>query len=372
MDLVTRMEAEGKAGSYIHSNVKALRSWFAHNGISVEGRIRIRGVQDTPSLKDKHAPTASELSAFFSNAPPQTRCAGALVAHAGLRIEVVGNYDGSDGLRIGDLPEMRVTCDLSFPSEALVSFTRVPTMIVVRPELSKAGHQYFTFLTREGCEYVAQYLTQRIKSGERLDASSPLVAPGTTKPRKNLFVRSSLVGALIRKRLRACGIKARPYDLRSSFDTSMMLAESRGLIIRDYRVFFMGHKGDIEHRYTVNRLTLPAKVVEDMRAGFERAQKYLMSGNYSLGGDDITTKLKRQMLLTVGYKQEELDGIDLVNASDEEIHEMVRKRLFAVMMNNGQRQRVVAPDEVEKAIASGWEWIGNLPNGKAVMRLPSP
>ncbi|MGD0478455.1 MAG: hypothetical protein ABSB29_09865 [Nitrososphaerales archaeon] len=72
-----------------------------------------------------------------------------------------------------------------------------------------------------------------VTSGEKLDASSPLVSPGATKPRRNPFVSSGLVGALIRKRLRTCAIEARPYDLRSSFDTSLMLAESHGLIIRD-------------------------------------------------------------------------------------------------------------------------------------------
>ncbi len=370
MDLVTELESKGRAGSYIHSNAKAIRSWFAHNGINVEGRIKIKGAQDTPSLKDKHAPTSSELSAFFSNAPPQTRCAGALIAQAGLRIEVVGNYDGSDGLRIGDLPEMAISMATSGDGGEAISFSKIPTIIVVRSDLSKAGHQYFTFLAEEGCEYIAQYLTQRIRSGERLDASSPLVAPGTTKPRKNLFVRSGLVGALIRKRLRACGIKARPYDLRSSFDTSLMLAESRGLIIRDYRVFFMGHKGDIEHRYTLNRHSLPAEVIDDMRASFERAQKYLLTKPFS-GEEDIATQVKRQMLLTVGYKQEELERMNLAETGDEEIQDLVKQKLFAVMVNNGQRQRVVAPEEVEKAIAEGWEWIGNLPNGKAVLRLPS-
>ncbi len=371
MDLVTELEAEGKAGSYIHSNTKALRSWFAHNGINVEGRIKIKGAQDTPSLKDKHAPTSSELSMFFSNAPPQTRCAGALVAQAGLRLEVVGNYDGSDGLRIGDIPDMTIGPDISDDSTGCqISFSRTSAMIVVRPDLSKAGHQYFTFLAREGCEYIAQYLTLRMKSGERLDASSPLVAPGTTKPRKNLFVRSSLIGALVRKRLRACGIKARPYDLRSSFDTSLMLAESRGLIIGDYRVFFMGHKGDIEHRYTLNRHTLPADVIEDMRASFDRAQKYLLTKPFS-GGDDVATQVKRQMLLTVGYKQGELEKVALAEMGDEQIQDLVKQKLFAAMMNNGQRQRVVAPEDVERAITEGWEWIGNLPNGKAVLRLPS-
>ncbi len=370
MDLVTRLEAEGKAGSYIHSNTKALRSWFAHNGINVEGRIKIRGAQDTPSLKDKHAPTSSELSMFFSNAPPQTRCAGALVAQAGLRLEVVGNYDGSDGLRIGDLPEVAIGPDIGDDGNSgQISFSRTPAMIVVRPELSKAGHQYFTFLAKEGCEYVAQYLTQRMRSGEKLDASSPLVSPGTTKPRKNLFVRSGLVGALIRKRLRTCAIKARPYDLRSSFDTSLMLAESRGLIIRDYRVFFMGHKGDIEHRYTLNRHTLPSNVIGDMRSSFERAQKYLLTKPFS-GEDDIATQVKRQMLLTVGYKQGELERIALAEMGDEEIQDLVKQKLFAVMMNNGQRQKIVPSDEVEKLMGEGWEWIGNLADGRAVLRLP--
>jgi integrase len=370
MDVVTRMESEGKAGSYIHSNTKALRSWFAHNGINVDGRIKIRGAQDTPTLRDKHAPTSSELAAFFSNAPPQTRCAAALVAQAGLRLEVVGNYDGSDGLRLGDLPELVVRPNASDRAAGQISFSRTPAMIVIRPELSKAGHQYFTFLAKEGCEYIVQYLTWRMKMGEKLDALSPLVSPGITKPRKNLFVRSSLVGALIRKRLCSCAIRARPYDLRSSFDTSLMLAESRGLIIRDYRVFFMGHKGDIEHRYTLNRLSLPSDVVRDMRTSFERAQKYLLTPQFS-NEDDIATQVKKQMLLTVGYRQEELDRMDVSQTGDEKIQDLVKQKLLAVMVNNGQRQKVVPSDEVEKAITEGWEWIGNLSDGKAILRLPS-
>jgi hypothetical protein len=32
-----------------------------------------------------------------------------------------------------------------------------------------------------------------------------------------------------------------------------MIAESDGLILRDYRSFWMGHKVDIEHTYTVNK-----------------------------------------------------------------------------------------------------------------------
>lgn len=37
-------------------------------------------------------------------------------------------------------------------------FNKIPTMVIVRSELSKAGHQYFTFLSEEGYEYLKDYL----------------------------------------------------------------------------------------------------------------------------------------------------------------------------------------------------------------------
>ena len=76
-----------------------------------------------------------------------------LMAHSGLRISSIGNYLGNDGLRVRDFPEMRI-------DNGQVTFEKMPTMVVVRPELSKAGHQYFTFLSEEGCEYLKDYLEE--------------------------------------------------------------------------------------------------------------------------------------------------------------------------------------------------------------------
>jgi hypothetical protein len=44
-----------------------------------------------------------------------------------------------------------------------------------------------------------------------------------------------------------------------------MVAENAGRVIRDYRQFWMGHKGDMEARYTTNKHRLPPEVIEDMR-----------------------------------------------------------------------------------------------------------
>jgi integrase len=372
MDVVTELEGERKAGSYIESNLKAVKSWLVHNGVEIKGRIKIRGARDTPTLRDKRALTGSELAVFLSNAPPQTRCAAVLIGEAGLRIESVGNYEGTDGLRIGDLPDLRIAPS-GEEAEVNVTFARVPTMVVVRAELSKAGHQYFSFLTAEACRHIAGYLEQRIKSGEVLDRSSPLVTPNEwRRGRKNDFVRSVLVGDLIRKRLRRCGIStSRPYDLRATFATQMMLAESKGLIIRDYRVFFMGHKGDIEHTYTTNRHTLPSKVVEDMRAGYSRAQKYLESENAVSEGQDLRVETRRQLLLASGFTEEEIEKMgDIASVSNQELHEAIKRKLLGVMTNNGAKQKVVSLSEVEKYISGGWEFVATLPNGKAILKLP--
>jgi hypothetical protein len=43
-----------------------------------------------------------------------------------------------------------------------------------------------------------------------------------------------------------------------------MLAESKGLVVHDYRMFWTGPKGDIENRYTTNKHRLLESLIEDM------------------------------------------------------------------------------------------------------------
>lgn len=90
------------------------------------------------------------------------------MAHSGLRIETLGNYEGTDGLRVRDLPEMRL-------DRKSVRFERIPAVVIVREELSKAGHRYFTFLSEEGCQYLKDYLEERMKQGERLGGDSAII-----------------------------------------------------------------------------------------------------------------------------------------------------------------------------------------------------
>ena len=360
LDYVSFMEKSGKTGSYIKSALKAAKSWLAHNGKEVKRKIKIKGSEDTPSLKDERVPTNDELKRIFLSGNKKARVACAMVAHSGLRIEVLGNYTGNDGLRIRDLPEASV-------QQGLVDFCKKPTLVMVRKELSKAGHQYLTFLSEEGCEYLKDYLEERMREGEDVTPESPLVTPKmTVKP----FIRAGNIGDLIRGAIRAAGFRWRPYVLRSYFDTQLMLAESKGLVLRDYRQFWMGHKGDIESRYTTNKQRLPESVVEDMRAAYARSEEFLQTKvKEETSEEKLRGSFRKQLLLVAGFTQAELDKMDVPSMSDEELQSIVRKRLLGGQVANGASQKVVSVGEANDYLAKGWEYVAKLSNNKVVIKM---
>ncbi|MEM3458980.1 MAG: site-specific integrase [Candidatus Bathyarchaeia archaeon] len=360
-DLVSYLEREGKAGSYIKSCLKAVKSWLSFNMVEVKVKIKIKDADDTPTLREERVPTQQELRKIFLSGDLRARSACVLLAHSGLRIETLGNYDGTDGLRIRDLPEMRV-------ENSEVTFEKVPTMVVVRKELSKAGHQYFSFLGEEGCEYLKDYLESRLKEGEKLTPDSPVLTPKVApKP----FIRSTNIGDMIRATIRKAGFKWRPYVLRAYFDTQLMLAESKGLVLRDYRQFWMGHKGDIENRYTTNKCKLPENVIEDMREAYKRSQEYLHTTKIGkTNEEELRQAFRKQLLLVAGFTQSEIDKMDISAISDEELQTIIRKRLLGEKTNDCI-QKVVSTDEVENYLEQGWEYVAALPNGKVIVKLKS-
>ena len=357
LDYVSVLERAGRAGSYIHSALKAVKSWLAHNGIEIRRKIKIRGVGDTPTLRDERVPTQQELRRIFLSGDKKTRTACVLVAHSGLRLATLGNYRGDDGLRVRDFPEMRIEGNA-------VKFERIPTMVIVRPELSKARHQYFTFLSEEGCQYLKDYLEERILSGERLTLNSSIIRPKVAdKP----FIRTVNIGDMIRKAIRKAGFNWRPYVLRAYFDTQLMLAESKGLVLRDYRQFWMGHKGDIENRYTTNKCRLPENVIEDMREAYKRSQEYLQTIKPETSRESLIQEFRKQLLLVAGFPQEEIDQIDLTGLSDEEFQELVRKRLIDSEKEDCGTQKVIDLNQIEGYLKKGWEYVATLPNGKIII-----
>ncbi len=308
LDLIATLEEQQRTGFYISNMVKPVKSWLEFNQIAVLQKIRIPRQHDLVRFGDERPPVPAELARIFVMADYRQRVASSIIGFTGSRPEVIGNFLGMDGLRVKDFPELELKA-------GEVSFSQVPAMVVVRNVLSKMGMRY-SFLPEEGCAFLKAYLEFRMNSlHEKVNEESPILTP-----RKPCYacrtIRATSIGEAVRQAIRAAGFKWRPYVLRWYFDTRMMMAEAEGLIIRDWRQFWMGHRGDIEHTYTVNK-SLPLDTIEMMRDTYARsAEKFLVTSAAPRSRDDVETKVKRQMLLAVGYSQEETEKFRLEEADD--------------------------------------------------------
>jgi hypothetical protein len=360
MDYVSAAEKKGYAGNYISSTIKAIKSWLAHNNRELKIKIKIKGIDETPTLKDERVPTLNELKRIFLSGDSKARTACVFVAHSGLRLQALGDYTGQDGLRIEDLPELKI-------EGSSISFSKVPTLVIVRKKLSKAGHQYFTFLSEEGCEYLKDYLEERMREGEELTSASPIITP---KQRKKPFIRTINIGDIMRGAIRQAGFRSRPYVLRSYFDTELMLAESKGMVLRDYRQFWMGHKGDIENRYTTNKRRLPDTVVADMRQAYERSQEFLQtSKSRETSEEKVRNSVSKQLLVVAGYSQEDLEKIDVTSMSDEEVQSLLRKKLLGLQGSNEVSQKVISVVEANDYLAKGWEYVAKISDNQVIIKM---
>ena len=272
-DHVTAMEAQNYAPGYIADHIKTVKSWLAYWDIEIRRKIKINRAGATPTLRDERVPETGEMSEIYGRAGLRESVIISLMAKSGLRPEVIGNHDGTDGLQMRDLPDIVI-------HQGMAKRIRKPCRIIVRQELSKARHQYFTFATDGAADQILAYLNDRLVSGEPLNANSPVAAPDyiyRTNRGRNAgkpFLPTPRVSRIVREVFRP-RFAWRPYVLRAYFDTQLLIAESRGKIAHDFRVFFMGHKGTMESRYTTNKGVLPEALVKEMRDAFARSEEYL-------------------------------------------------------------------------------------------------
>lgn len=369
-DHISKLESEQYAPSYIEDILKALKSWLSYNYIDLKRRIKIANADIPVTLQDEEVPSKQELKDILNAATLRARASISLMAFAGLRPQSLGKSDGSDALRISDIPDLVV-------HGHDVSFRRIPAMIVVRRALSKARHQYLTFLTTEGCGYLLGYLRSRIASGEALHGDSPVIALNDgyeekgRKHKNGLIITTKEITAEIREAIWSV-VKARPYVLRSYFDTRLLLAESHGRIAHAYRQFFMGHKGDIEARYTTNKGRLPDELIEDMRRAFLQSEPFLST-------EGMHEKDKKELLLEMWREQAKLYGINPLRIKIEKQREEgkvlgIDQEILAIkdaIVKEREARfegKLVTEQDLLSYVQDGWEIVKELSNGKVLVR----
>ena len=306
LDHVSWMEEKKYAPGYITGMMIAIKSWLEYNHVEIRRKIRIKNSDVPVSIENERIPDAGQLRKMLDAAPPRARAVISMMAFAGVRPQVMGLADRSDGLVLSDLPDLVL-------DGSDTSFSRTPAMVIVRPQLSKIRKKYFTFLTEEGCKYVLGYLRERTARGERLRPDSPLITVGfgyRLKGWRKLDEKESgfLVTTSISQDIRPIiwsVLKVRPYALRAYFDSQLLIAESHGCMTHTYRQFFMGHKGDMEARYTTNKGKLTEQMTEDMRRAFEQSQVFL-----STDGIKDSEADRRKMLVGMWRQQAKMYGLD--------------------------------------------------------------
>lgn len=395
-DFINRLHREGHSPTYLGNYLKVVRSWLNYNEIRLVRRIKIGNRRATPTLDDERVPTRGELRQILNYGSERGRCSISIMAFAGLRPQVLGDMRGRDGLEIRDIPEMRI-------ETRNVVFAMIPARVVVRRELSKAGHKYFTFLTGEGCEYLKAYLEKRLAMGEGVEADSAVISvkPGfegigfRSKERGSGHITTKTITKEIRDAIRP-RYQWRPYVLRAYFDTQLLVAENHGKISHAYRQFFMGHQGDMEARYTTNKGRLPEDLIEDMRRSFRECDEYLSARPSSREEDPELTTIRtmvesgvldlskpnvRQYLINkLGIEDMEVRIAKMREGGFNEEESAVRTlcgelgidpmkiEAYKPKTRNNDPKKIVSEDELAQYLADGWDVQTMLPSGRILIK----
>ena len=207
------------------------------------------------------------------------------------------------------------------------------------------------------------YLNDRLAHGDPLHGDAPVIAPvsGYESARgRNChgpFLQTRQISKTIRKTFRP-RFSWRPYVLRAYFDTELLVAESKGRVAHDFRVFFMGHKGSIEVKYTTNKCVLPEILVREMRESFGRSEDLLdldLAANRPARENRQDTGSNVAQGVMQDAAPEGLGGVAEVPGTRRE-------------QDGGQSQRAVPCDEIDRYLSSGWWFVAVLPDARVIVQ----
>ena len=136
-----------------------------------------------------------------------------------------------------------------------------------------------------------------------------------------------------------------------------MLAESKGLIIKDYRQFFMGHKGDIERRYTLARRNLPEPVLQSLRDTYSKASIYLETKispeSANLGKlYEFEANTKALILKLAGFSEGEITKGRYLELSPKEFLDLINERAKEPAQHQRAQQSAAAEGEWDRKVVT--------------------
>lgn len=107
-DYLDQEKAAKHSGEYIRTALKAIRSWLAYNDAELPSGLRVPNSRSHPRIERESPVTPEQLRSAMLAANPGQRVVLALMAFSGVRPQVLGSYDGSDGLVLGEIEGAKV------------------------------------------------------------------------------------------------------------------------------------------------------------------------------------------------------------------------------------------------------------------------
>jgi len=246
-----------------------------------------------------------------------------------------------------------------------------PTRIdLYRSKTSRTGvKKYYTFISDDAKALIKQWLQIRPKIDKK-----PLFLSFNKTTRTWVPIRPALIGNAITKAAKKAGLikenglgryHIHAHEVRDLFKSLCTLSGVNHVASE----LFLGHNVD-----KLGYDKSPQYDEEWFRNEYRKVEPQLnvLSSPKGLkGGEDLKLAFKKELLLVAGYSQKEIDSMNLATTNDEDFNVKIREKLLGIMTNNGAKQKIVAVDEVEKHLAQGWEFVATLPNGKAILKLPT-
>ena len=124
-------------------------------------------------------------------------------------------------------------------------------------------------------------------------------------------------------------------------------------MVHAYRQFFMGHKGDIEARYTTNKGRLPEQLMEDMRSAYDQSQIFLT------GNADVDDGQREEMFRRTCERLASMYGID---------PNIIPSKGKKESKPNPYESRIIQEDQLVEFTSQGWEIVRDLAGGKFLIR----
>jgi integrase len=378
------IDSEKKAG---RRPAYALTMWFAAKsfldsaGVPVAYNPSLTPEEQEPKdVASRRVPTQVELRRLVDILSLRNRAIVLTLASSGMRVGVLGNGNegggNSDGLRLESLPDLDIRTG---------EFRVKPPLIVVPARLSKSGRAYTTSMSTEAAGVVETMLAQRIASGERLEARSPLFVPDArgadrearTAEGFRTLNRNYLCNMISEAFAKVAppGIHWTAHTLRAWCSSRLESAESQGLISRTRREWFLGHAlGSIDVRYNLTR-PLSAEATEELRASYAKVESFV---NIVVPREEILRPLLSAVQEALGEKSDPSRSM-----SAEEIREVLTRLLGTARSTHlgrpgdaippasrANEQRAVEAELVGRYLELGWEFKSPLNGHLAVVAWP--